>query len=829
MRVPLSWLREHVDLPAEVSARDVADRLIDAGLEVEGVHALGQDVTGPLVVGQVLDLTEEEHKNGKTIRWCTVSVGEDAPRGIVCGARNFAVGDRVVVALPGAVLPGGFAISARKTYGHVSDGMICSSRELGLGDDHSGILVLGSGPAPGADAYDVLQLRDDVLDIAVTPDRGYCMSVRGIAREAATAYGVDFHDPGRRDEPAGEASGGGGWPVKIRDLDACAMFVALRVCGFDPTAASPPWLQRRVALAGMRPISLAVDVTNYVMLELGQPLHAYDAARLEGPIVVRRASAGEKLETLDGVARSLDAADLLITDDSGPIGIAGVMGGASTEISATTADIVLEAAWFDPGTISRSSRRHRLPSEASRRFERGVDGALAPVAGRRAAQLLAELGGGRVLEDPTIAGQPVHPAPVRLRADEATRLGGRQVDTATVVRRLVDVGCAVDPGDGDVLAVTPPSWRPDLLGPADLVEEILRLEGYDAIPSRLPTAPAGRGLTPSQRAVRRVGRALADAGYVETPAYPFVREDVWDALGLPADDARRNALRVANPISTEEPLLRTTLLPGLLATLRRNVGRGMPDAAVFEIGTVFRPDPGQATTAPRLPVDRRPTAEELVGQDAALPRQPRRVAVALSGHRERVGWWGPGRAACWADAVEAAREVARAVGVELEVRADQHAPWHPGRCAALYVDAQLVGHAGELHPRVVTALDLPARTSAMELDLDRMGLDRLRIAQAPVLSTYPVAIQDVALVVASDVPAAQVERALRAGAGPLLEAVRLFDVYVGEQVGGGRKSLAYTLRFRAPDRTLTVEEASAARDAAVAEATRVTGAVQRGV
>jgi phenylalanyl-tRNA synthetase beta chain len=828
MRVPLSWLHEYVDLPDTADARNIADALVHAGLEVEAIHAAGSDVSGPLLVGRVLFFEDETHKNGKTIRWCSVDVGEEEPRGIVCGAHNFAVGDLVIVALPGATLAGGLPITARKTYGHISDGMICSPRELGLGDDHSGIVVLDADEAkPGEDAHNLLRLRDDVLDIAVTPDRGYCLSIRGVAREAAIAYDVAFHDPADAEQP--ELNGG--WPVRLDDSSGCDRFVALTVTGFDPLAPSPRWLHRRVQLGGMRPISLAVDVTNYVMLELGQPIHAYDRATLSGPIVVRRARAAERLRTLDGSVRELDPDDLLITDDSGPIGLAGVMGGATTEISGATTDLVIEAAHFDPATIARTARRHKLPSEASRRFERGVDPGLPPVAALRVAKLLVELGGGSV-GLATQAWTGPESRTVSMHWELPTRVTGRMLGRAVVAQRLEQIGCTLrqfdqSSGGTDLVEVEIPSWRPDLTDPNDLAEEVIRLEGYDTIPSVLPVAPAGRGLTESQRLRRRVGRELAGTGYVEVLSYPFMSAATLDAMGVPEDDPRRVAVRLANPLSDEEPLLRTTLLPGLLGALRRNVGRGQTDLVLFESGLVFRPDPVRQPAAPRLRVDRRPTEEELAELDAAVPRQPRHVAAAMAGNWEPKGWWGPPRPVCWADAIEAARVVARSARVELAVRPAEHAPLHPGRCAALLVGGRLVGHVGELHPRVVEALDLPPRTCAMELDLDALGVNDEPV-RAPRLSTYPVATQDVALIVDEHVPAADVEAALRDGAGGLLESVRLFDVFTGPQIGEGKKSLAYALRFRAPDRTLTVDETTAARDAAVAIASARTGAVLRG-
>ncbi|MGW2180784.1 phenylalanine--tRNA ligase subunit beta [Streptomyces sp. NPDC001732] len=835
MRVPLSWLREYVDLPATETGRDVQAKLIGVGLEVETVEQIGAGLKGPLVVGQVLTIEELEGFK-KPIRFCTVDVGDangtGEPQEIVCGARNFAVGDKVVVVLPGAVLPGDFAISARKTYGKTSHGMICSTDELGMGDDGThGIIVLPPEHEAGTDAIELLQLVDEVLDIAVTPDRGYCLSMRGVARETAIAYGLPLRDPALLDVPAPNAFG---YPVKVADPLGCDKFTARTVVGLQSEARSPIWLQRRLQKAGMRPISLAVDITNYVMLELGQPLHAYDRTRIQGAIGVRRAQQGEKLTTLDGTVRVLDAEDLVITDDRGPIGLAGVMGGANTEIAdlqegAGTTEVVIEAAHFDAISIARTARRHKLSSEASKRFERGADPQAAAAAAQRTVDLLVLLAGGTAENGVTEFSAPSAPRTIAMPANHPDRVAGVEYGRETVVRRLQEVGC--DVYGQDELIVTVPSWRPDLSEPNDLAEEVIRLEGYENLPSTLPTPPSGRGLTDRQRLHRRIGRALAGAGYVEALNYPFIGDAVLDRLGLEADDARRRTVKIVNPLSDEEPALRTTLLPGLLGALRRNDGRGSHDLALFETGLVFRPT-GTETKAVRLPVDRRPTDEEIAGLDASLPRQPRRAAVVLAGAREQAGWWGKGRPADWADSVEAARTIAREAGVEVTVRSDRHAPWHPGRCAALYVtvdgEETLFGHAGELHPRVVKELHLPERTCAMEVELDVLEQAVDGVLRAPRISTFPVATQDVALVVAKDVPAADVERALHDGAGELLESVRLFDVFIGEQIGEGRKSLAYALRFRAADRTLTVEEATAARDAAVALAAERTGAVLRG-
>jgi phenylalanyl-tRNA synthetase beta chain len=589
----------------------------------------------------------------------------------------------------------------------------------------------------------------------------------------------------------------------------------------------------------MRPISLAVDVTNYVMLAVGQPLHVFDLAELRAPIVVRRARTGERLTTLGGVDRVLHAEDLLITDADGErvLALAGVMGGASSEVGDTTTDVLIEAAHFDPVTVARTARRHKLSTEASHRFERGVDTGLADRAAELAARLLVGYGGGTP-GPVTDADQRQPVEPIRMPWDLPNRIVGRAWTRAEVVETLTEIGCKVTPdgtagfgsvGSGaDVLAVTPPSWRPDLRIGVDLVEEVARLRGYEHIPSVLPLAPAGRGLTHSQRARRSVARALAEHGLVEVLSYPFVSPAVHDAFGLDADDPRRIALRLANPLSEEQPQLRTSMLPPLLETLRRNVGRGHSDLGLFEIGLVVRPQ-DLAANAPRPGVERRPSDAELQELFDAVPHQPRRVGIVLAGQRVLPGWHGPGRAADWTDAVAAAVLVVRTIGPEPTVTADRYAPWHPGRCARLEVDGHLVGHAGELHPKVIAALGLPARAVAAEVELDWLIAHGEGIREAVPVSTLPLAKEDVALVVAAGVPAAEVESALRAGAGQLLESVRLFDVYTGPQVGQGRKSLAFALRFRAPDRTLTTEETNAARDAAVAAASARTGAVLRGV
>ncbi|SES49593.1 phenylalanyl-tRNA synthetase beta subunit [Pedococcus cremeus] len=857
MRAPVSWLRELADVPAGATGADIAASLVKVGLEEEALH--GGDIQGPLVVGRVLEVTPEKQKNGKTINWCQVDVGqngqmltEGTPQGIVCGAHNFKPGDHVVCVLPGGVLPGPFEISARKTYGHVSNGMICSALELGLGEDHDGIIVLeewlGDNPdvvaglTPGQDAIELLGLADEVVEVNVTPDRGYCFSMRGVAREYALSTGGAFRDPAGIEVPEANDTG---YAVRLTDAapvngnDGCDRYIARVVRGVDVNAATPSWMQKRLTQVGMRPISLAVDVTNYVMMLLGQPLHAFDLDTLSGSVGTRRARPGERLKTLDDVDRALHPEDLLIVDGSDTaLAIAGVMGGESSEVTSSTTNVLIESAHFDPTTVARSSRRHRLTTEASKRFERGVDPDVTAAAAELAVRLLVELGGGTPDPGVTDIDHRRGREPFAFDLGLPSRYVGLDYPRDEVLATLRAIGCEVtEPsgvgdvsdafGHGDVVSVLPASWRPDLADGPDLVEEVARVRGYDQIPSVLPQATAGRGLTHGQRTRRVIATTLAQQGLVEVLSYPFIGRDLFDRLGYAADDVRRRTITVANPLSDEAPLMRTSVLDTLLETLRRNVARGNRDAAIYELGLVTV-GPEQVRSAPVPGIEARPddaTLSEILG---AVPAQPRHVAVAAAGDAEPAGPWGPGRPFDASDAVAWALAVAKAVGVELVISATERAPWHPGRCAQLALpDGTVVGHAGELHPKVVAALDLPARAVAGELDVDVLVAATGEPLQAVALSTFPPAHTDVALVVDEAVPAAAVEAALREGAGSSLESLVLFDTYRGDQVGEGRKSLAFRLTFRSAERTLTTDEVSALRDRAVESAARATGAVQR--
>ncbi|GAA2083755.1 phenylalanine--tRNA ligase subunit beta [Pseudolysinimonas kribbensis] len=828
MRVPLSWLGEWVDLPDDVSLESVHAALVRVGFEEEDVH--GAALTGPIVVGQVLSAEPEPQSNGKTINWCSVDVGEPEPRGIVCGAHNFGPGDKVVVTLPGAVLPGPFPIAARTTYGHVSDGMIASARELGLGDEHDGILRLadlGLDPGVGADAIHLLGLDDAAVEINVTPDRGYALSIRGVAREYSHSTGAAFRDPAQ----AVTVATGSGFDVRVDDAApirgrvGASVFVTRAVRGIDPGRPTPPWMASRLRLAGIRSISLPVDITNYVMLELGQPIHGYDLARLTGGIAVRRATPGETLETLDGQVRTLSPEDLLITDDSGPIGLAGVMGGATTELSGATTDVLIEAANFDPISIARTARRHKLPSEASRRFERGVDPAVAAPAAQRVVDLLVQLAGGTADPLGSTLDESRPPQPIRLAPGRPAALTGVGYTLDEVRDALRLIGATVDEGaaGSDDWSVTPPTWRPDLIDDASLVEEVARITGYDRIPSLLPQAPAGRGLTRAQLVRRRVGTTLAAAGGTEVLAYPFL-----SLAAIERFEPGAPSVRLANPLDPQADRLRRSLLPGLLEVARRNLGRGLPDLALFELGSVVRPEAGAPAGTDFIPPgSRRPDDATLAALDRSIPSQGWRVAALFLGEALPKRPGAAAEPAGIADALDAARQVGLATATRIVPERGEHPALHPGRTAELRVGDRVVGVAGELLPSIAAELDLPRVVALLELDLDvLLELGAVDVQAAP-LVTMPAATQDLSLVVPSATPAGDVLAAVVEGAGELLEHAALVDDYRGPGLPDGTKSLTFALRFRAPDRTLTAAEASEAKLAGAARAGELFGAAVR--
>ena len=813
MRAPRSWLSEYVELPKNISDQQIADALVRVGFEVEEVIVQGADLKGPLVVGKVLAIEElKEHK--KPIRYVELDCGEGQSRFVICGAQNFAVGDLIVASLPGAVLPGGFAISARETYGKTSNGMICSSRELGLGDDHSGIIVLPQGSAkPGADAIELLQINDTIFDISVNPDRGYALSIRGIAREIAASLSLVFKDPAQFPIDLKDS----GTPVTAKISDGADVMYLRTLENFNPTSLSPLWMRRRIEKCGMRPISLAVDITNYVMIELGQPLHAFDADQITGNLEIRRAGGSKKLTTLDGVERQLNEDDLVVADSKDVLALAGTMGGLNSEITSKTTRISVEAVHFDAITIAKNSRRHKLSSEASRRFERGVDPTLAEISSARTAMLLIELGGAKYVGTSTVGKVTTHKT-IDLDPSYVSKRIGLEISSAVVKEKLELVGCKVE-GNAP-FKVTPPSWRIELLTPADLTEEVARNIGYDQIPSVLPPRKTSAELTSVQKRKRILAQSLVSRGYTEILNFPFVNRETIDRMGFVG--VRAESYKLANPMSEDLPYLRPHLLPGLLEAARRNYSRGFKSFALFEIGDIFRKSIElKKGIFPEL--GKRPTDKEISEIFASVPTQLTFVCGVLVGQVSNETWQGKPRNYEWSDAVAAVEVLLKLMSLDYKIERSDLAPWHPGRCAEFIVDGKPVAHAGELHPRVVSEFALPERSAAWGINLDALPKSPL-VSPKPV-GVMPAAVQDIALVVDQKVSAAELIAALSEGAGELLESIEVFDRY--DNIGDGKVSLAFTLTFRAADRTLKTEEVSAAREAAAAEANKRFGATVR--
>ncbi|MFM8404424.1 MAG: phenylalanine--tRNA ligase subunit beta [Actinomycetota bacterium] len=710
--------------------------------------------------------------------------------------------------------------------GKTSNGMICSARELGLGDDHNGIIVIQDSQAKvGAPGLSVLGADDPIIDIAINPDRGYAMSIRGASRELAMALNLPFKDISSKNLIAGlekKKKKGKVVPVVISDKTGADQIYLRSLTNVNPLSPTPTWMSRRLTQCGMRPISLAVDITNYVMLELGQPLHAFDAAKIAGTLRVQRAGKFKEITTLDNQKRKLYSDDLLIADDKKPLALAGTMGGLDSEVTEFTVSIALEAAHFDAVSISRNSRRHILSSEASRRFERGVDPQLAAVASARAALLLVEHSGA------TYVGSSVKVIPLKKRnvsisSAEISNLIGTSYSDTELKQALTGIGCTMRKS-GKKWLVSVPSWRPDLNDLPDFSEEVARFFGYDRIPSILPEVKIAKngnsGFTPLQQRKRAFALKLANRGLVEVHNYPFVSDEQMKLFGFTGDRAK--TFTIANPMSDEFPYLRTHLTPGLLSAAARNLARGQKSVALFETGSVFR-DTTKLTPAGEISTEKRPTSAQVKKIYESVPRQALHIAGVIAGDFSNSGWWGKGRTTDWSDAVDLAIELISETGNEFTVTNVELAPWHPGRCAEIRVDGLPVAHAGEVHPRVTAALGLPERTVAFVVIIDALPY-RPSIQAFPV-NTMPAAIQDISLFVDQKVSAAEVKAALIDGAGELLESIHLFDRFQKE--GETQVSLAFTLIFRAPDRTLTSDEVSELRARAGAEATSRCGAIVR--
>jgi phenylalanyl-tRNA synthetase beta chain len=668
----------------------------------------------------------------------------------------------------------------------------------------------------GADAIDALQINDVIFDVAVNPDRGYALSIRGIAREVAGSLGLKFTDPVNALRDLKFEETGIGVTPKIGEKSSASVFYLRTLSNFDPKATTPIWMRRRIEKMGMRSISLVVDVTNYVMLELGQPLHAFDKSKIKGGLTIKRAGAAQKFKTLDGVERTLNPDDLMVSDDEQPLALAGTMGGLSSEITESTTEIALEAVHFCPVCIAKNSRRHKLSSEASRRLERNVDPSLAEFASARFVQLLTAHSSAKHVAT-KVDGEPIFAPLLTIDPSYVSKILGFEIPPVKVAELLRVVGCDVDEKS---FTVDPPSWRPDLLTAADLTEEVARMIGYDKIPSVLPPRPLHASLTPTQKRRRAVATMLASRGLAEVQTFPFTNQATIDAMGFVGE--RAATYKVANPMSEEFPLMRVHLVPGLIEVAQRNISRGAKDFAIFEMGSIFRSSQ-KLVSAISPDLSKRPDQKIIDEIFASVPAQGYHVAGLLVGKIENENWQGKARSYNWQDAIAYAQDILSLCNLQWSVARSDLAPWHPGRCAELIVNGKAVAHAGELHPRIIAAYGLPERSVAFAVALN--ALPDSQLVRPTTVGTMPAAVQDVALIVDSKVSAADVESALREGAGDLLESITLFDRY--DKIGDGKISLAFTLVFRAADRTLTGEEVSAMREAATAVAGQKFGAVVR--
>jgi phenylalanyl-tRNA synthetase beta chain len=774
LRAPLSWIREFTPLAAPPA--DIADALNQLGLEVEAIDEPGRDVNG-VVVARILDVVP--HPDADRIRLADVDFGDGQVR-VVCGAPNIQPGMVVPYAGIGAKLPGDLEIERRKIRGVVSEGMLCSTRELGLGDDHAGILELPADAPLGADVREVLGLDDVVFDLSITPNRPDAMAIVGVARELAAHFGLPFRVDEHEPAPIGDEVAGA--RVVVEATDRCPRFVA--VAARVVTGESPQWMQRRLTLAGMRPISNVVDVTNYVMLERCRPLHAFDLGRLAGRgIVVRLARDGEKMTTLDGVERTFTNADLLICDaERTPQGIAGIMGGSAAEVSETTTEILLESAYFEPSGIARTSKRLGLRSEASARFERGVDPNNTGTGAARAMELFALVAGAEPVAGAIdIYPQPIERARITLRTERVNRLLGTALSGDEISAYLTPLGIEMHGNEASV-----PTFRPDLEREIDLVEEVARRVGLDRIARTIPSNPEKiGGLSPRQRDRRTIADVLIGAGYDEVYTLPLLAPADLSGAGQRPD----GVIEVENPLRAEESILRPAILPGLLRAVAYNAAHGDPDVALFESGTTFAP--------PR--------------DGEQLPDEHRSVAFARA-HNVRRAPHERDRPVDVYDATAALTALGQELRVaDLRLEAASVAGLHPARAARVLVDGRPIGVLGEVAAAVVDALSLVAPVVACELDVDALlaGGRTERVAQP--VSRFPASSVDLAFVVDDHTPAAALQTTLVRAGGELVEHVALFDVFRSEVLGPGKVSLAFGLRFRAFDRTLTDDEVSALR------------------
>jgi phenylalanyl-tRNA synthetase beta chain len=790
MRVPLGWLSEWIELPSSLDA--LVDRLTAAGLEVEEILRTGPDLSG-VRVGHVLE--RAPHPDADRLSLCRVDLGDGEPLEIVCGAPNVAAGQKVAVAVAGTELPGGLRIKKSKIRGVVSNGMICSARELGLGEDSAGILVLDPSAPVGAALPSVLPTGETVLDVEITPNRGDWVSLLGMAREVRASFGGTLRMPETQPPETG-APAEAAIRIAIEDRAGCARYVGRVVRGVR-VGPSPAWLAKRIEAAGFRSVNNVVDVTNLVMLEFGQPLHAFDLAKLRGGVVrVRAAEPGEKIRTLDGHLRELARGDLVIADAEGAVAVAGVMGGADPEVGESTRDLLLESAYFDPVRVRRTARRLGLASDASYRFERGVDPDGQRRAADRAARLIVEIAGGEVARgaveasgDPVPLADPITLVPARVNRLLGTDLTADEIDTLLA---RVDVVC--EDTAGTALDCIPPRHRPDLRIAADLVEEVARIHGYDRIPSTLPAGTLEGVAIPPRRATREAVRsALVGAGLLELMTLPFVGADDVEALRLPEGDPRRRSVRVVNPMQAERPWLRTQLVSSLLRAAQTNRARQVGELRCFELARVFR-----------------------AGEPGALPDEPIE-AVALLAPGEARSLWAKQPPPVFFEAKGVAERLLAELGVAARFRGGDVEPFlHPGAAGEFRVGRRRGVTVGELHPELRARVELEGPIALVIVDVDALDAAERQAAQVREPSRFPSVERDLAVLLAADVAAGEVAEAMRETGGASLESVAIFDRFAGPGVPEGKVSVAFRLLFQRADRTLTEAEVGEATERVIA-------------
>jgi len=787
MRIPLDWLGEWIELPA--SEEELVERLTVGGLEIEGVERSGPDLS-QIVVGYVIE--RRQHPDADRLSHCTVDVGSGTPLSIVCGAPNVATGQKVAVVQAGISLPDGTRIKRSKIRGVESQGMICSTRELGLGEEHDGILVLDASAPVGVPLPAVLRAGSTTLDVKITPNRGDWASLLGMAREVRAHFGGRVNVP-PCEPPESAAPVQQDVDIRIEDTGGCYTYVARVVRGLQ-VGPSPEWLVRKLEAAGLRAINVVVDVTNLVLLELGQPLHAFDLATLQGAqIRVRRARAGEKLATLDGQTRELVPADLVIADAERAVALAGVMGGAETEVRATTRDVLIESANFDPGRVRATARRAGLHTEASYRFERGVDRDGLARAADRAARLLAELAGGKVSAGRIEVRGDAAPRQDDVELDPARpgRLLGTPLSTEEIVALLARVDIRAELGSAGRLRCRVPSYRNDVHIEEDLVEEVARIYGYDRIPATLPTVKLAPVQLPAHYALQESARdALCAAGLIETYSYPVLPAVELERLRLPADDPRRRVIRQLNPVTEGEADLRTSLLPSLLHAARRNLDRQVERVRLFEVGPVF-----------------------LARKPGDLPDEPLSAAAVLTRGQAAELWSPAARPAIFFEAKGVAERVFEALGRKVRFRAGSEASWlHPGACVDITLGKAFLGSVGELHPEVAASYGIAGPCAVITLELAPLLAETPREPVFREVSRYPAVRRDVAVLLRRDQAAGEVRDAIQQSGGDLFVSVDLFDRFEGPGIPDGHVSLAFRIVLQRPDRTLEEAEINKATE-----------------